>query len=148
MRYNDSHQLTSIAGLRGFDLGSARQAAAETDLPGFEVGPDFQPSSISKPVTVAPWRGGCSGDRSAGFHVPMPRKLTYERLRERFPTVLDTVLKDAVAIAADAESIPRRELYDLIILANDDERARTLFHQLALRAHPAEQDNASNAAVH
>jgi hypothetical protein len=28
-----------------FDLGSGRQAAAKTDLPGFEVGPDFQPSS-------------------------------------------------------------------------------------------------------
>jgi hypothetical protein len=88
-----------------------------------------------------------SGDRYAGFHFPMPRKLTYKRLRERFPTAPAAVLEDAVAITVDAESIPRRELFDLIILACDDERARTLFHQLALRAHVGEQDGASNATA-
>ena len=79
------------------------------------------------------------------FHFHMSRKLTYEWLRERFPTAPSAVLEDAVAIAADTDSVPHRELYDLIILACDDERARTLFHQLALRA--GEHDNSPNNAT-
>ena len=77
----------------------------------------------------------------------MPRKLTYDRLREHFPTAPAAVLKDAVAIAAGAAWLPRRELFDLIIIACDEERARAPLHRLALRAQLGEQDGSSNDAA-